>query len=171
VTDLALTGGYVDASGGGTITWQIANLGAMDANGVLFVSHLPASVSVQSVSASPGGSCTQSPAFLGSTRLQCTLNVLPSGQSWAVTAVITANAGSAKTAARVMFNGKDPVQANNYAQVAMTISNANPGGGGSGGSGGSGGNGGGSTLAPVPPPVLDLPTRVVTGGNKMPDPE
>jgi uncharacterized repeat protein (TIGR01451 family) len=177
VTDLALTGGYVDATGGGTITWQITNAGAMDANGVLFVERLPSGVTVQSLSATPGGSCTQSPASLNTTRVQCGLNLLPSGQSWTVTITISGAAISAKTAARVMFSGKDPVPANNYSQLVMTINNANTGAGGSGagsgGAGGTGGSGGGGvgTPTPVQPPILDPPQRLIDVGNRIPDQE
>jgi uncharacterized repeat protein (TIGR01451 family) len=170
VTDLALTGGYVDAVGGGTITWQITNAGTMDANGVLFVERLPAGVTVQSLSATPGGSCTQSPASLNTTRVQCGLNLLSSGQSWTVTVTVSGTASSVKTAARVMFNGKDPVPANNYSQLVMTINNTNTGVGGNGGTGGSGGGSVGNP-APVQTPIFDPPKRLIGVGNRIPDQE
>jgi len=66
---------------------------------------------------------------VNSTLLKCDLGVLLRGQSWTVTVVVVNSAGSAKTAARVRFNGTDPVPANNYYLLTM-LHNSNASGGG-----------------------------------------
>jgi hypothetical protein len=104
----------------------------MDASGVVFIEHLPATVKIQSIVTSPSGFCEQSPAFANSTRLACGLNTLPHGQSWIVTLTVVTSANSAKTAARVMFKGTDPAPANNYYLVTMKNSANAVVGGGSG---------------------------------------
>ncbi len=119
ITDLGLSGAYVPGPTTGTITWQVTNLGSMDANGVALVAGLPANAQIQSITTSLGGTCTQSTVLLNTTRLKCDLGVLPQGQSWTVTLVVLNSVVSAKTAARVRFNGTDPVFANNYSLLMM----------------------------------------------------
>ncbi|HEY2499485.1 MAG TPA: fibronectin type III domain-containing protein, partial [Candidatus Angelobacter sp.] len=123
ITDLALSGAYVPGVANGTITWQVTNLGSMDAPGVNLIEHLPGSVKVQSITASSGGLCKQTNAFLNGTRLACNLSILPAGQAWSVTVAVVTGARSAKAAARVTFNGRDPAPGNNYYFVTMTSSN------------------------------------------------
>jgi len=127
-TDLGLSGAYVAGATAGTITWQVTNLGSMDANGVVLVQGLPATAQIQSITTS-SGACTQSRVLVNSTLLKCDLGVLLRGQSWTVTVVVVNSAGSAKTAARVRFNGTDPVPANNYYLLTM-LHNSNASGGG-----------------------------------------
>jgi Domain of unknown function DUF11 len=129
ITDLGLSGAYVAGANGGTITWQVTNLGSMDAKGVVLVEGLPASAQIQSITTS-GGSCTQSSVLVNVTHLECDLGILPQGKSWTVTVAIVSSASSAKTAARVRFNGTDPVTANNYYLLTM-LHNASASGGGS----------------------------------------
>jgi Domain of unknown function DUF11 len=100
----------------------------MDANGVVLVQGLPATAQIQSITTS-SGACTQSRVLVNSTLLKCDLGVLLRGQSWTVTVVVVNSAGSAKTAARVRFNGTDPVPANNYYLLTM-LHNSNASGGG-----------------------------------------
>jgi hypothetical protein len=100
----------------------------MDANGVVLVEGLPATAQIQSITTS-AGACTQSRVLLNSTLLKCDLGVLPQGQSWTVTVVVVNSAGSAKTAARVRFNGTDPVLANNYYLLTMLHNGSASGGG------------------------------------------
>jgi hypothetical protein len=118
----------------------------VDANGVVLVEHLPASAQIQSITASSGGNCTQSKVLLNNaTRLECDLGVLPQGQSWTVTIAVANSAASAKTAARVRFNGTDPVTSNNY-YLLMMLHNANASGGG--------------TVSPPPArPIKNVPTH------------
>jgi len=129
ITDLGLSGTYVSGATSGTITWQVTNLGSMDANSVVLVENLPASAQIQSITASSGGNCTQSTVLLNTTRLECDLSLLPQGQSWTVTIAVASSAVSAKTAARVRFNGTDPVPANNY-YLLMMLHNASASGSG-----------------------------------------
>ena len=103
----------------GTISWQVKNLGSMSANGVVLVQHLPASVAIQSITDSSGGSCTQSRAIMNVMRVECRLGTLPPGQSWTVIVEAAPSASSAKVAARISFQGRDPNPANNYAIVLM----------------------------------------------------
>ena len=119
VTDLALNGSYIDGAGSGTITWQVTNLGSVDATGVILIQHLPAALKIQSIITTPGGFCEQSPAFANSTRLGCGLNTLPAGQSWSINISVVSSASVVKTAALVSFRGTDPVTANNYSLVTM----------------------------------------------------
>jgi hypothetical protein len=128
-TDLSLSGAYVAGATAGTITWQVTNLGSTDANGVVLVEGLPATAQIQSITASLGGNCTQSSVLVNATHLECDLGVLPHGQSWTVTVAIVNSAATAKTAARVRFNGTDPVPANNYYLLTM-LHNASASGGG-----------------------------------------
>lgn len=101
----------------------------MDANGVVLVENVPASAQIQSITTSAGGNCTQSKVLLNTTRLECDLGVLPQGQSWTVTVAVANSAVSAKTAARVRFNGKDSFPGNNY-YLLMMPHNASASGGG-----------------------------------------
>jgi hypothetical protein len=123
ITDLALSGAYVPGTANGTITWQVTNLGSMDATGVNLIEHLPGNVKIQSITASSGGLCKQTNTFLSGARLACNLSILPAGQTWSVTVAVVTGARSAKTAARVTFNGRDPAPGNNYYFVTMTSSN------------------------------------------------
>ena len=91
----------------------------MSANGVVLVQHLPASAAIQSITDSSGGSCTQSRAIMNVMRVECRLGTLPPGQSWTVIVEAAPSASSAKVAARVSFQGRDPNPANNYAIVLM----------------------------------------------------
>jgi hypothetical protein len=102
----------------------------MDANGVVLVQGLPTTTKIQSITTSPGGNCKQSTILVNATHLECDLGVLPQGQSWTVTVTVINSAVSAKTAARVRFNGTDPVAANNYYLLTM-LHNASASGGGS----------------------------------------
>jgi hypothetical protein len=120
ITDLGLTGAYVAGPGGGTVTWQIANLGSADANGIVLVQHLPLGIIVQSINTSPSGFCSQSLAFANSIRLACGLSTLPKGQTWTINVAIVTNSTSAETAARVTFTGKDSNPANNYSLIALS---------------------------------------------------
>jgi len=129
ITDLSLSGAYVAGATTGTITWQVTNLGSMDANGVMLVENLPVTAQIQSITTSSGGICTQSTVLLSTTRLECDLSVLPQGQSWTVTVAVANSASSAKTAARVRFNGTDSVPANNF-YLLMMVHNASASGGG-----------------------------------------
>jgi hypothetical protein len=171
IADLSLSGSYADGATDGTVTWTVTNSGTQTAAGVIFIEHLPAPIKVQSTD-SAGGFCSQSPAFANSTRLACGLNHLAPGATWTITVSITSSALKVKTAARVSFTGTDPVPANNYYLLAMTINNGAP------------TSGGGSTPAPTPtpvpvpvaqPPVLDPPLlpspRVAGGGNRIPNQE
>ncbi|HEY1525984.1 MAG TPA: fibronectin type III domain-containing protein [Candidatus Angelobacter sp.] len=135
ITDLELSGKYVDGATNGTITWQVKNLGSMNANSVMLVQHLPASAKFQSIKGSADGLCTQSRAILNAMRMECRLGTLPPGQSWTIIVETAPSASSAKTAARITFQGSDPDPANNYAIVLMPHDVT------------TGGNGG------VPPPV------------------
>lgn len=101
----------------------------MDANGVALVENLPVSAQIQSITTSSGGNCTQSTVLLNTTRLECDISILPQGQSWTITIAVANSVGSAKTAARVRFNGTDPVPANNY-YLLMMMRNASASGGG-----------------------------------------
>src|SRR5262249_16795912 len=114
VTDLALSGGYVAGTGGGTITWQITNQGAQDANGILLIAHLPSGVQIQSIVAMSGGFCAQQPDFGHSIRLACGFNTLPHGQSLSINVAITTSSSVAKTAAKISYRGTDSNPANNY---------------------------------------------------------
>jgi hypothetical protein len=116
---LQLLGGYVPGTGSGTITWQITNLGTMDAKGILLIGHLPRGITLQKTSMMPVGFCEQSPAFDDSTRLACGLSTLPAGQSWTINVSIVANVATAITAARVKFTGIDSQPANNYVHLTM----------------------------------------------------
>ena len=129
ITDLSLSGAYVAGATTGTITWRVTNLGSMDANSVALVENLPVTAQIQSITTSSGGNCTQSTVLLNTTRLECDLSILPQGQSWTVTVAVANSAASAKTAARVRFNGTDPVPANNYS-LLMMVQNASASGGG-----------------------------------------
>jgi len=100
----------------------------MDANGVVLVENVPASAQIQSITSS-GGSCTQTTVLLNTIRLECDLGILPQGQSWIITVAVANSAVSGKTAARVRFNGTDPVPANNYYLLTMPH-NASASGGG-----------------------------------------
>jgi len=119
VTDLELTGSYADGAMNGTITWQVKNLGSTTASGVVLRQHLPTSVTIQSMTDSSGGTCTQSKSISRAAIFQCRLGTLLPGQSWKVTVEATPSASSAKAAAIVMFQGTDSNPANNYALVMM----------------------------------------------------
>jgi len=119
ITDLGLSGAYVAGATTGTITWQVMNLGSMDANNVVLVENLPVTAQIQSITTSSGGNCTQSTVLLNTVRLECDLGILPQGKSWTVTIAVANSAASAKTAARVRFNGTDPVPANNFYSLMM----------------------------------------------------
>ncbi|HEY2360331.1 MAG TPA: fibronectin type III domain-containing protein [Candidatus Angelobacter sp.] len=119
VTDLELSGTYVDGAASGTITWQTRNSGSMSANGVMMVQHLPASAKILSITESLGGSCSQSRTNLNAMRVECHLATLTPGQVWTVTVAAAPSASSAKAAARIMFQGIDSNAANNYAIVLM----------------------------------------------------
>lgn len=119
ITDLELTGTYVDGATNGTITWQVRNLGSITANGVLLVQHLPMSATIRSMTDSAGGTCTQSRGVLNRMRVECRVGTLLPGQSWTVLVEAAPSASSAKAAARVMFQGRDSNTANNYAIVMM----------------------------------------------------
>jgi hypothetical protein len=121
---LGLTGAYVAGPGGGTVTWQIANLGSADANGIVLVQHLPLGVIVQSITTSPSSFCSQSLAFANSIRLACGLSTLPHGQTWTINVAVVTNATSAETAARITFTGKDSNPANNYSLITLSNSPA-----------------------------------------------
>jgi uncharacterized repeat protein (TIGR01451 family) len=142
VTDLSLNGQYVSSTGQGTITWEIQNLGSMDANNVLFMQSLPVTITPKSLSATMGGACTRSEPIGSLVRLICTLPVLPAGQSWTIS--LTMPPSSATVKARVGFAGTDTWQANNYFVLSFNDSAAT-GGGSAGNSGNSGNN-------PAPPP-------------------
>lgn len=101
----------------------------MDANGVVLLENLPAAAQIQSITTSSGGNCTQSTVLLNTTRLECDLSILPQGQSWTITVAVANSAVSAKTAARVRFQGTDPAAANNY-YLLMMLHNATASGGG-----------------------------------------
>lgn len=124
ITDLGLLGGFIASPGGGTVTWQVINLGAADANGVVLVEHLPLGITVQSTATSPVGFCSQSPAFDNSIRLACGLSTLPHGQTWTVTVNVAMTVTNPETAARVTFTGTDTDLANNHSLISM---NNNPG--------------------------------------------
>jgi len=130
ITDIELTGTYVDGATNGTITWQIKNLGSMNANGAVLVQHLPTSAKFLSITDSSGGTCTQSRAILNTMRVECRLDTLSPGQSWTVIVEAAPSASSAKAAARVMFQGRDSNPANNYAIVMMPHVVTNGGSGG-----------------------------------------
>jgi hypothetical protein len=91
----------------------------MTASGVVLVQHLPASATIQSMTDSLGGTCTQSKGILNATRFECRVGTLLPGQSWTVIVEVAPSASSAKAAARVVFQGRDPNPANNYALVLM----------------------------------------------------
>ena len=128
-TDLGLSGAYVAGATTGTIIWQVTNLGSMNANGVMLVENLPVTAQIQSITTSSGGNCTHSTVLLNTTRLECDLSVLLQGKSWTITVAVANSAASVKTAARVRFNGTDPVLANNYFMLMM-LRNASASGGG-----------------------------------------
>jgi hypothetical protein len=109
--------------------WQVTNLGSVDASGVLFITHLPAPVKIQSISSTPGGFCSQSPAFANSIRLACAINTLPAGQRWSINVSVVSSTNVAKIAALVQFRGTDPVPANNY--YLFTLESGSSGGGNS----------------------------------------
>jgi len=119
ITDLELSGSYTDGATSGTIVWQIKNLGSMNADGVVLVQHLPASAAIQSITDTLGGSCTQSRSMMNVVRVECRLSTLPPGQSWTMSVKAAPSAINAKAAARIMFQGRDPNMANNYAIVQM----------------------------------------------------
>jgi hypothetical protein len=127
----------------------------MDATNVLLIEHLPKSVNIQSITTS-GGSCTQSAIILNQTRLSCALSLLPQGQSWTVTLTVATSATSAKTAARITFQGRDPVPANNYYLVTMQHTAS---------------SGGGSAQSPPParPAVNSIIRNRPVGGRRLPD--
>jgi hypothetical protein len=102
----------------------------MSANGVVLVQHLPASIKIQSITASSGGTCTQLRSILNAMRVECRLGTLLPGQSWTIIVEAAPSASSAKAAARVMFQGRDPNTANNYAIVLMPHDIRNTGSGG-----------------------------------------
>jgi hypothetical protein len=116
---LQLLGGYVAGTGGGSVTWQITNRGAMDAKGILLLEHLPVGVTIHQISSSLGGFCEQSPAFDNSIRLACGLNTLSAGQTWTIDVSVVANVATAITAARVKFSGIDSQPTNNYVHLTM----------------------------------------------------
>jgi hypothetical protein len=159
VTDLSVVGSYVSAAGGGTVTWTVTNLGSMDANGILLLGHLPATLNIQVVATTAAGFCSQTPAFANSTRLACGLNTLPAGQTWTVTVSGVLRGYSAKAAALVSFRGTDPVSANNYALVLMQNNTVNA------------GTGGGGSKVPIrtPPRALLVPRRAVGIAKRVPD--
>jgi hypothetical protein len=119
VTDLELSGTYVDGATNGTITWQVKNLGSMTASGLVLRQNLPTSATIQSMTDSLGGTCTQSKGIMRAAIFQCRVGTLLPGQSWTVTVGVAPSARSAKAAARIMFQGIDPNIANNYAIVLM----------------------------------------------------
>jgi uncharacterized repeat protein (TIGR01451 family) len=125
ITDLGLLGGFIAGPGGGTVTWQVMNLGPVDANGVVLIEHLPLGITVQSTATSPVGFCSQSPAFDGSIRLACGLSTLPHGQAWTVTVAVSMSAINPVTAARVTFTGTDSNTANNHSLITMNNSTGN----------------------------------------------
>jgi hypothetical protein len=156
LTDLELSGTYVDGAASGTITWQVKNLGSMSANGVVLRQHLPTSMTIQAMTDSSGGSCTQSKGILNMMVVECRVGTLPPGQSWIISVKAAPNASSTKAGARVTFQGRDPNMANNYAIVLMPHNVT---------SGGSGG---------APPPVrplIDLSVRRRSVGPRpLPEP-
>jgi hypothetical protein len=156
LTDLELTGTYLDGATNGTITWQIRNLGSMSANGLVLVQHLPASAAIQSITDSSGRSCTQSRAIMNVMRVKCRLDTLPPGQSWTVIVEAAPSANSAKVAARISFQGRDPNPANNYAIVLMPHDVT------------SGGNGG--VPPPIRPRVDSSVRRRLVGTRPLPEP-
>jgi uncharacterized repeat protein (TIGR01451 family) len=120
VTDLGLIGGYVaGGNGNGMLIWQVTNLGSADANGLVLTGHIPVEARTQSITAAPGGFCSQFPGFANSTLISCKLNALPHGQTWTITIGVVTNAAIAKAAARITFNGSDPYRTNNYSLVVM----------------------------------------------------
>jgi hypothetical protein len=119
ITDLEVSGTYLDGATNGTIIWQVTNLGSMDAANVLLIEHLPRGVKIQSITTSLGGSCTQATAIPSGTRLSCSLGLLPQGQSWTVNLAVATSIAKAKTAARISFQGTDPAPANNYYLMTM----------------------------------------------------
>lgn len=132
VTDLALSGHYASSNGQGTISWNVQNLGSSDASNILFVQSLPTSITSSSLSATLGGSCTESKPIGDVTLVICRVPSLASGQSWNIQLVMAAPRASATIRARVRFDGNDPVPANNYYLLAISKA-AGPvtGGGGS----------------------------------------
>jgi hypothetical protein len=129
VTDLELTGTYVDGAAGGTITWQVKNLGSTVANDVLVMQHLPRNIAIESMTDSSGGACTER-RILNTVLKECRLATMAPGQSWTIIVKAAPSASSAKAAARVMFQGKDSNMANNYALVLMAHDVTSTGSGG-----------------------------------------
>jgi hypothetical protein len=86
---------------------------------VVLTGHVPLQARTQSITASPGGFCSQFQGFANSTLISCKLNVLPHGQTWTITIGVVTNAATAKAAARITFNGSDPYRTNNYSLVIM----------------------------------------------------
>ena len=156
VTDLELSGSYLDGAANGTITWLIKNLGSMSANGVMMVQHLPASAKILSITASLGGSCSQSRTTLNVIRVECRLGTLTPGETWTVTVAAAPSATSAKAAARIMFQGIDSNSANNYAIVLMPHDVTSSGTGG--------------VPPPIRRPIAPTVRRRPVGARPLPEP-
>jgi len=116
---LALSGQYVGTAGQGTITWQIQNLGTADAANVVFTQSLPISLTLSSLQATLGGSCSQSGAIGSQLLITCQLALLPAGQSWSISLVPSTQVFKAVMRARVRFAGSDPVIGNNFFMLSI----------------------------------------------------
>jgi len=118
-TDLALSGQYVGGAGQGSITWQIQNLGTADAANVVFTQSLPITLSLSSLQATLGGSCSQLGAIGSQLLIACKLPLLPQGQSWSISLVPSTQVFKAVMRARVRFAGSDPVIGNNFFMLSI----------------------------------------------------
>jgi len=123
---------------------------------VMMVQHLPASAKILSITASLDGSCSLSKTNLNAIRVECHLATLVPGQVWTVTVAAGPSVTNAKAAARIMFQGRDPNTANNYAIVLMPHDVPTTGSGG--------------TPPPVRPAVDPNVHRRVVGQRPLPEP-
>lgn len=89
-------------------------------------------------------------------RVECRVGTLSPGQSWTVIVNAAPSASSAKAAARVTFQGKDPNPTNNYSIVMMPHDVT------------SGGTGG--TPPPVRPTVDPNVRRRLVSARPLPEP-
>jgi hypothetical protein len=133
VTDLALAGQYTGSGNQGTISWEIQNLGVVDAANVVFMQSVPVTISPSSISAGLGGTCTQAPPLANQIRVICRLPLLPHGESWSINLSVPPILANTTMRARVSFAGIDPAAGNNFYVLNVSSPAAAPVGGGSGG--------------------------------------